>query len=217
MNHWKRFSVYLYPVLLAIYFIHGVIAIQSNSIVSDETDHLDYGLRILKGKPEKEVFDDASTQPVSFVNAIPRAVEQVLNPGLQKTDGGVSDTMNGRYITLLICVLIGVYIYKWSKELFGRDAGLFSLFLFTFCPNLQANIPLVGTDAYAVLFTLTSAFYFRQFIVYSGWRNFILFSIHTGLALTVKHSLFLLPVFLSLISLVVVLNRKSFRNHSCSI
>ena len=213
MNHWKRFSAYLYPVLLAIYFIHGVIAIQSNSIVSDETDHLDYGLRILKGKPEKEVFDDASTQPISFVNAIPRAVEQLLNPGLQKTDGGVSDTMNGRYITLLICVLIGVYIYKWSKELFGRDAGLFSLFLFTFCPNLQGNIPLVGTDAYAVLFTLTSAYYFRKFIVYSGWRDFILFSIHTGLALTVKHSLFLLPVFLSIISLVIVLNRNSFKVH----
>jgi len=28
--------------------------------------------------------------------------------------------MHGRYMTLLVCLLIGIYIYKWSKELFGE-------------------------------------------------------------------------------------------------
>ena len=138
-----------------------------------------------------------------------RAVEQVLNPGLKKTDGGISDAIHGRYITLLICVLAGFFVYRWSKEMFGEKAGLFSLFLFVFCPNLQANIPLVGTDAYAMLFTLSSAYYFRKFILYSGWRNFILFSIQIGLAQIAKQSLFLLPVFFGMIALIVLLQRGS--------
>src|SRR4029079_18129164 len=119
------------------------------------------------------------------------------------------DAINGRYITLLICVLAGIFIYRWSGESFGEKAGLFSLFLFVFCPNLQANIPLVGTDAYAMLFTLTSAYYFRRFILLSGWRNFILFSAHTGIAQVVKQSMFLLPVFFAVIALIVLLQRKS--------
>jgi len=208
----SRLHSFLVCLLFIVYFINGIIAINMNSVASDEPDHLYYGLRVLKGQPQKIYLDDASTQPVSALNAIPRAVEQLLKPGLKKTDGGVSDAIHGRYISLLICVFIGIYVYRWSKEMFGKEAGLFSLFLFTFCPNLQANIPLVGTDAYAVLFTLSSAYYFRNFILYSGWRNFILFSIQTGLALIVKQSLFLLPLFYSVIAVVIIIQRRSWKN-----
>ena len=206
----KRFYFYLRITLFAVYFINGIVVINLNSVASDETDHLYYGQRMLKGKPQKiNPFEDGSTMPISAFNAVPRAVEQVLNPGLKKTDGGISDAIHGRYITLLICVFAGLFVYRWSKEMFGEKAGLFSLFLFVFCPNLQANIPLVGTDAYAMLFTLSSAYYFRNFILYSGWRNFILFSLQIGLAQIAKQSLFLLPVFFGMIALIVLLQRGS--------
>ena len=197
-------------LLFAVYFINGIIVINLNSVASDETDHMYYGLRMLKGQPQKiNPYEDGSTMPVSALNALPRAVEQILHPGLTKTDGGISDAIHGRYITLLICVLAGIFVYSWSKEMFGEKAGLFSLFLFVFCPNLQANIPLVGTDAYAMLFTLSSAYYFRKFVLYSGWRNFILFSVQIGLAQVAKQSLFLLPIFFGVIALIVLLQRGS--------
>src|SRR4026209_2928062 len=206
----NRLYFYLRIFLFAVYFINGIIVINSNSVASDETDHLSYGERMLKGRPQKvNPYEDGSTMPISALNALPRAVEQVFHPGLKKTDGGISDAINGRYITLLICMLAGIFIYRWSTESFGEKAGLFSLFLFVFCPNLQANIPLVGTDSYAMLFTLTSAYYFRRFILLSGWRNFILFSAHTGLAQVVKQSMFLLPVFFAVIALIVLVQRKS--------
>ena len=206
----NRLYFYLRIFLFAVYFINGIIVINSNSVASDETDHLSYGERMLKGRPQKvNPYEDGSTMPISALNALPRAVEQVFHPGLKKTDGGISDAINGRYITLLICMLAGIFIYRWSTESFGEKAGLFSLFLFVFCPNLQANIPLVGTDSYAMLFTLTSAYYFRRFILLSGWRNFILFSVHTGIAQVVKQSMFLLPVFFAVVALIVLLQRKS--------
>jgi hypothetical protein len=206
----NRLYFYLRIFLFAVYFINGIIIINLNSVASDETDHMYYGLRMLKGQPQKiNPYEDGSTMPVSAFNALPRAVEQILHPGLKKTDGGISDAIHGRYITLLICVLAAFFVYRWSKEMFGEKAGLFSLFLFVFCPNLQANIPLVGTDAYAMLFTLSSAYYFRKFVLYSGWRNFILFSIQIGLAQVAKQSLFLLPTFFGVIALIVLLQRGS--------
>src|SRR5688572_18281949 len=212
----NRLYYYLRIFLFAVYFINGIIAINFNSAASDETDHMYYGQRMLKGQPQKvNPYEDGSTMPVSALNALPRAAEQLLHPNLKKTDGGISDAIHGRYITLLICVLAGIYVYRWSKESFGEKAGLFSLFLFVFCPNLQANISLVGTDAYAMLFTLTAAYYFRKFILYSGWRNFILFSIQIGLAQVAKQSLILLPFFFSVIAVIVLLQRgtllKRFR------
>lgn len=210
MSTSNRPYFYLRILLFAVYFINGIIIINLNSVASDETDHLYYGQRLLKGQPQKiNPYEDGSTMPISAFNALPRAIEQIFHPGLKKTDGGISDAIHGRYITLLICVLAGFCVYCWSKEIFGEKAGLFSLFLFVFCPNLQANIPLVGTDAYAMLFTLSSAYYFRKFVLYSGWRNFIFFGIQIGLAQVVKQSLFLLPIFFGVIALIVLLQRGS--------
>src|SRR5689334_5343728 len=133
----SRLYFYLRIFLFTVYLVNGIVAINFNSVASDETDHLSYGSRLLKGHPEKiNPYEDGSTMPISALNALPRAVEQVLHPGLVKTDGGLSDAIRGRYISLLICLLAGVFVFKWSKEIFGETAGLFSLFLFVFCPNL---------------------------------------------------------------------------------
>ena len=208
MNDSKRLQIFLFYFLLAVYILNGLLAIQRNSVTSDELDHLSYGTRMLKGRPEKVIpYEDASTMPISALNALPRAVEQVLHPGLKKTDGGVSDVMHGRYVSLLICLLAAIFVYRWSKEMFGAMGGLFSLFLFVFCPNLQANIILVGTDAYAMLFVLTSAYYFRAFILKSGWKNFILFSSQLALAQISKQSLVLLFFFFAASAIMVLLHR----------
>jgi len=208
MSHKRGLHFYLVLALFVVYLINGVFVIRMNSITSDEMDHWSYGKRILKMQPQKiYTYDDASAMPITSLNALPRAVVQLMNPGLQKTDGGVSDIMNGRYVTLLVCLLIGVYIYRWSKELFGEQAGSFSLFLFVFCPDLNANLTQLGTDAYAALFTLSSAYYFRKFILYSGWRYFLFFCIHLGFAQIAKQSLILLFFFFAALALVLLLKR----------
>ena len=93
----REFHFYLVLVLFVVYLINGVIAIPRNSITYDEMDHWSYGKRILKGQTQKVyIYDDATAMPITGVNAIPRAVEQVLNSKLSKTDGGLSDIMHGR-------------------------------------------------------------------------------------------------------------------------
>ena len=207
-KRWIHF--YLVLGLIAVYLINGFIAIPSNSVVYDEMDHWSYGKRILKGQPQKVyIYDDATAMPITGVNAVPRAVEQVLNPKLSKTDGGLSDIMHGRYVTLLICLLIGIYIYKWSNELFGEWGGIFSLFLFVFCPNVNAHVTLLSTDAYTALFALTTLYYFRKFINESGVKNFILFSLSFAVAQIVKYSLIHLFVIIGLLSLIILIYRKS--------
>lgn len=210
-----QLHTYIRILLFLVYLVNGIIAINWNWIVADEADHYSYASRVLKGQPQKVIpYEDASTMPISVVNAIPRAAEQLLKPGLIKNDGGVSDVIRGRYMTLIVCLLIGLFIYRWSRDLWGEAAALFSLFFFVFCPNLMANVTLVGTDAYAALFTLSSAYYFQRFYRTSHWKDIAWFGLHLGLALISKQSLILLPPIYGCIALAIIICR---RNLVCNI
>ena len=206
----KGIHFYLVFALFVVYLINGLIAIPKNSVTYDEMDHWSYGKRILMRKTDKVFqYDDASAMPITGLNAIPRAFQQLKNPGLLKTDGGFSDIMNGRYITLIVCLLIGFFIYRWSKDLFGENGGLLSLFLFVFCPNLNGHGILLTTDAYTALFTVSTCYFYWKFIKRSGWKYFLAFSVSLGLAQIVKYSMVHLYVILAVISLLALLKRKA--------
>lgn len=202
---------YLVLGLFAAYLINGLIAIPKNSVTYDEMDHWSYGKRILMRKTDKVFqYDDASAMPISGINAIPRAFQQLSDPGLLKTDGGFSDIMNGRYVTLFVCLITGFFIYRWSRELFGEQGGLLSLFFFVFCPDLNGHGTLLTTDAYTALFTVSTCYFFWKFIKKSGWKNFIAFSVSLGLAQIVKYSMLHLIIFLGVVSILVLIKRKTF-------
>ena len=201
---------YLVLGLFSVYLINGLIAIPRNSVTYDEMDNWSYGKRILMRKTDKIYpFDDASSMPITGLNAIPRAVQQLAKPGLLKTDGGFSDIMHGRYVTLIICLLTGLFIYVWAKKLFGENGGLLSLFLFVFCPNLNGHGILLTTDAYAALFTVSTAYFYWRFIKQSGWKNFLVFSISMGFAQITDYSMLHLVILFGLISFFVLLKRKT--------
>jgi 4-amino-4-deoxy-L-arabinose transferase-like glycosyltransferase len=189
-NKSKRSHFQLRLLLIAVFFINGLIYIPRQAIVSDERNHLNYAVRFAKGHPEKvKPYDDASTMPVSALNTLPRVVQQIQNPGLQKSDEGVSDILMGRYITLVFAVITGIYIAVWAKELYGETAATFSLFLFVFCPNLNAHAGFFTTDAYAALFTIVPCYYFWNWHKQGGWKYLLYFSITLGIAQLTKQSL----------------------------
>src|SRR5262249_23080023 len=134
INPRHTFHWILVGLLAAIYLINGVIAITRLSVNSDEGDHFDYAVRLLKCHPDKIKGDeDASCLPISMLNAIPRAFQQILNPSMVRTDNGVADITHGRYLTLLAGLLLGFYIYRWSKDWYGENGALISATLFVFC------------------------------------------------------------------------------------
>lgn len=189
--------------LLAIYLINGLFYLPRQSITYDEMQHLHFGVRILKGSTQRtDRREFNSKMPVSALNALPRAFEQLTNKQLKKTDNGVSDVMHGRYVTLFISLLIGIFVFKWSSELYGERSGLFSLFLFVFCPNCLAHAALVSTDTYSVLLLLLVSYYLWRWLSGGGNKDFILFCVFTGVAQLVKQSLFHLYVIIPCVVLI---------------
>ena len=201
---------FLLFLLLLIYLVAGVSSINAISITWDEAAHFAFGVKTIKGNPERSNIEkDNSKMPVSVLNVLPRVAEQIFHKNLQRNDGGVADIVHGRYITLLFSILTILLVYKWAGKLYGEWAGLFSAFLFAFCPNNQSNAVLVTTDTYSVFFLLATMYSLWKYCNERSTKNFIAFALLLALSQLVKQSLFHLYVLAPLCLVVYSFVKKA--------
>src|SRR3954451_10694254 len=117
-------------LIIAFYLFNGINYLRSQSITSDEGAFYNYAVRYVQHHPDRiNPINDNSKMPVILLNIIPRVIEQILHPGLKKTDNWESDIVAGRYVTLLVSVLIIFFVFLWAKELYGIRAAIFAAFL----------------------------------------------------------------------------------------
>jgi Dolichyl-phosphate-mannose-protein mannosyltransferase len=189
--------------IIVFYICNGLYSIHAWSVTSDEGSHLDYAKRLLQNKTDR-VFPekDNSKMPISILNAMPRAVEQVLNPGLKKSDNGISDITNGRCITLFFSIATILLVFVWARKLYGAKAGLLAAFLMSICPNNLAAAVLVTTDAYASFFLLATMYTLWKYCTEKTLKNFVLFAFTLAFAQLAKQSLFHLYIVCSILFFV---------------
>src|SRR5688572_27149640 len=200
----KHLSTVLLGLIIIFYFINGIFYLRLQSITADEGTFMSYAIRYLKGQPERITpVTDNSKMPITVINLIPRVTEEIFTRGdKQKADWGFSDTMHGRYVTLAVSIFTILLVFTWSKELYGKWAGLFSAFLMSFCPNSLANAGLVTTDSYAELFLLLSMYLLWKFCRIRTTKHFILFTCAVAASQLVKQSLFHLYVLVPICMLI---------------
>lgn len=160
--------------IAALFLLPAVISLQSDDITVDEPDHLQYGANILRLRSNRYVEgrDFNTTMPVTALNALPRAVEQVFNPGLQKSDWGVSDIKNGRYLSILVSLLLLVYIFLFARSIAGFSAGCWAMFLAALDPNLLAHGRLVTADIYGALSFVMSFYHLYEWLIRKKEKHF---------------------------------------------
>lgn len=97
---------------------------------------------------------------------------------------------------VLLSLLLGLFIFKWTRELAGIIAGLFALTLYAFDPNILGHNHFVTTDLGIAAFIVFSLYYFLRFIKEPSAKNIWLAGLFLGLVQLVKFSSVLLfPVF----------------------
>ena len=100
-----------------------------------------------------------------------------------------------RLMPVALSLLLGIYIYLFSKNLYGWKGGVLALFFFTFCPNMLAHAGLITPDMPLTVFFFITIYYFRKSLAENKLSYFILAGISLGLALLSKFTaLVLLPI-----------------------
>ncbi len=169
--------------LLLAFFLLSLLSARGLDLTYDEPKHYQYGMQILELNSNR--FDD-SKMPFSAINALPGWLSKWMPAGNLKMF--FSDIQAGRAATMLFGVLLGFFVFLWSKELYGFLPGLFSLFLYAFDPNLLANSQLVTTDLYAAGMLLLSAYAAWRFSIHRDWGHAALLGLVVGLAQLSKYT-----------------------------
>src|SRR3989344_3818467 len=109
----------------------------------------------------------------------------------------------GRIPIILIGILLGFYLWRFTKELWGDLAGIIALTFYSFSPTVLAHTRLVTTDVAAAAAFFISFYYLYHWLKISTYKNLWVFGIVFGLSLLTKFSTFLLIPIYGLIILIL--------------
>jgi len=105
-------------------------------------------------------------------------------------------TFWSRVPIVLVAVLLGIFLFVWTRELAGSVAALFAVVLYAFDPNIIAHSHFVTTDIGIAAFLFFSFYYFVRFLKDPSKKNIIISGIWLALANLAKFSAVLLfPIF----------------------
>jgi Dolichyl-phosphate-mannose-protein mannosyltransferase len=185
----------------------NVIVATSMAKTTDESRHVDYGIKILRGEPDRSNFAFDSKMPVSALNALPRGVGTYLRdhgmaPGLANI---LRDMRAPRYATIAAAFCLCLLVFIYAESLFGRTAGLFAQLLFVMDPNIIAHSTVSTTDLYVAAATVLFLYCLRRFLLSPNTTNAALIAVTLAVAQLTKFTAAYLYIILAMALLACAL------------
>jgi 4-amino-4-deoxy-L-arabinose transferase-like glycosyltransferase len=209
----KNYKIIIFSALLFMLVV-SVLNAKNESAIFDETAHIPAGYSYLKERdmrlnPEHPPLIKAlSAVPLMFLHLNFDTSQKFWTEDINgQWDAGKSllwESDNdpdqivfwSRLPIVLLSLLLGWLIFKWTRELAGTVAGIFALILYTFNPNILGHNHFVTTDIGIATFMALSFYYFLRFIKYPTWKNVWIGGFFLGLLQLAKFSSVLLfPIF----------------------
>lgn len=213
--------------LLLIMFITMVLSSKGDSAIVDEIAHIPAGYSYLttgdyRLNPEHPPFiKDAATLPLLFMNvhfpfdyfrANVGSINNQWETGWKFIYHFGNDPnviiLASRIPVMLLSLLLGYFVYRWAKELFGKKAGIFALVLFVFDANIIAHSRFVTTDLGISLALFLSMYTLYKFIKKPSWKTISFAGGAFGLALISKFSAAILAPIFAIVFLMLLISKK---------
>ncbi len=102
----------------------------------------------------------------------------------------------GRLAIVILSAVLGYFVFRWARELWGLQAGLVALFLYVLDPNILAHSQLVTTDLGVACLVFIATYFLWRFLRQRRNADLFVAGVLLGLAQATKLSaLLLLPIF----------------------
>lgn len=216
-------QIFVVVILLFVVFFLPFMSARNFSPAYDEITHLPSGFSYLKTgelklNPEHPpLIKMLAAVPLLFLNLKFDPNDQNLTgPKTDEWQFGRDFLFNngtdrvifwGRIPIILLSVLLGWYVFRWGKELFGHKAGVIGLFIYALMPNIIAHAQFVTMDLGVTAFSFIAMYHLWKFTQQPNRKNIILSGLTLGLALGSKFSaVLLLPMSLILLSIYIQKN-----------
>jgi hypothetical protein len=173
-----------------LWFSLQLHSIRYTSATIDEPDHIDFGLRLLRG-----TADTASMQrmPITVLNALPLYIKHQDARLLDQAEPG--NWFAARIPTLIMGAGLLLVIFFFSRSLFGLAGGLVSFWAAVLSPNLAAHSGLATTDVPCAFMMLVSLWCLLRYFNRETIPSWLIVSLVIGIAqLTKNTALILIPL-----------------------
>ncbi len=114
----------------------------------------------------------------------------------------------GRLPIMLLSLVLGIYVYRFARELWGTLPGLLSLTLYAFSPTVIAHSRYVTTDLAVTAFSFITIYYFYKYLKTDKQRLLLLTGVFFGMAQATKFSALIMAAVIPLLYLIYLVITK---------
>jgi len=209
MKSVKAYYKLIVVVLLLAILLQCVLSMRMKTMTFDEPTHLLAGYSYLKTGDFSLLWQHPPL--IEVICATPLLLLQPKLPTHYQDDRSYEhdffyESNNnadqlvfwGRIPIVFLSLLLGFTMFRWASELYGIEAGLFSLFLYAFSPNILAHSRLATNDLGLACFMFLACYRLWKFGSHPSASNLLFTGLTLGLALITKFTtFFILPVYLA--------------------
>ena len=118
---------------------------------------------------------------------------------LYQVNDADSILFKGRLMIVGLSILLGLYVFRFAKDISGWTSGYIALLFYVFCPNILAHSRLVTLDLALTAFVFIAIYHYHRALCHRGITDLIGGSFFTFLAINSKYTgLLLFPIFILL-------------------
>ncbi|MFH1129261.1 MAG: glycosyltransferase family 39 protein [Patescibacteria group bacterium] len=219
----KKLAPILAIVCVLLMLVLATISQKQESAIMDEVAHIPAGYSYMtqndmRLNPEHPpLLKDLSAIGLLFIKGInfPENIKSWTTDVNGQWDFGFNFLYNSgnnadkiifwsRIPMLLLLILLGFFIYRWTKKLYGKVPALFATILFAFSPTFLAHGRYVTTDVGAAFAFFFASYFFIKWIKDQTGKNLLFAGIAFGIAQLIKFSLILLVPYFGILILIYI-------------
>ncbi len=220
------FAILLFMFLVALFSSKGAFGIPGDSGTTDEVAHIPSGYAYDK-------YQDYRLNPehpplAKALAGLPLVLQKnIKGPEADWSWNGINQWEAGWYTIyesgnnpadvlfwarlpmMLLMIVLGLFIFKWAKELYGDKVALLVLLLYAFYPDVIAHGRLVTTDIAAALGFVITIYFFDRALINQTKIDTFWAAVAFALAQSLKFSAFLLFFVLLMMIIIKAILEKS--------
>lgn len=202
LNFSKKHRFYLVIILL----IFMALCVTSlffplpESLNYDEGYHYESGVEILRGTAAKRGNEDIYHRNIMPASALHPLVDQTIQNIFPISKYlNLENKFFGRFATIIISVILAIYVFIWSKQLYGVLAGFLALILYVLDPNIIGNSRIITQDLFGATSIFIAIYYFWSFLRFGSRKNLVLSILTFGIAQICRlTAVYLVPIYIIL-------------------